>query len=60
MLEWAASVFDASLAMMLGLGFAITNVRAAGDTTPGGSNDVLIREDSGGILREDGTYFLRE
>ena len=30
-----------------------------GDSTPGGTNDVVLMENSGGILLEDGTSFIQ-
>jgi len=30
-----------------------------GDSTPGGANDVILMEDAGGILLEDGTSFIQ-
>lgn len=42
------------LALYLGLGCFL------GDSTPGGSNNVILMENSGGILMETGDFILLE
>lgn len=45
---------DMKLALYLGLGYFL------GDSTPGGSNNVILMENSGGILMETGNFILLE